>query len=162
MTRCKWSLTVREASLVTGYNFPTSVFSDGKQARVVAQETNLAMQQAANDIDEIKCSWIAHLSLFPSSCLNFLTGNQLIQLLRSWLSPSDPSTNHNIAQKAQHSGTTAWLFAGQIIIKWKSTSSLLWIHGKRVFLFLYLACDFSRALLLSAGSGKSVIWFVFP
>ncbi|KAN0129357.1 hypothetical protein V8E53_012841 [Lactarius tabidus] len=95
------------------------VIDDSKQARVAAQETRLVIQQAANDIDEIK--W-----------------NQFIQLLRSWLSPADPSTNHNIARKAQHNGTAAWLFEGQIIIKWKSIGSLLWIHGK-------------------PGSGKSVI-----
>jgi hypothetical protein len=71
-----------------------------------------------------------------------LAGNQLIQLLRSWLAPADPSTNHNIARKAQHNGTAAWLFQGQIIIKWKSTGSLLWIHGKRAFLLLFPASDF--------------------
>ncbi|KAN0129377.1 hypothetical protein V8E53_012861 [Lactarius tabidus] len=88
------------------------VIDESKQARLV-------IRQAANDIDEIK--W-----------------NQFIQLLRSWLSPADPSTNHNIARKAHHNGTAAWLFQGQIIIKWKSIGSLLWIHGK-------------------PGSGKSVI-----
>ncbi|KAH9015074.1 hypothetical protein EDB84DRAFT_798173 [Lactarius hengduanensis] len=64
--------------------------------------------------------------------------NQLKQLLRAWLSPADPSTNHIIAQKAQHKGTTVWFFQGSIFIEWKSTGSLLWIHGK-------------------PGSGKSVI-----
>ncbi|KAN0139154.1 hypothetical protein V8E53_003043 [Lactarius tabidus] len=88
------------------------VIDDSTQARSV-------ILHAANDIDEIK--W-----------------NQFIQLLRSWLSPADPSTNHNIARKVQHTGTAAWLFQGQIIIKWKSIGSLLWIHGK-------------------PGSGKSVI-----
>ena len=111
----------------------TSILTDGKQARVAAQETRLVIQHAANDIDEIKCSWL----LEPRHCLQLtlklLAGNQFIQLLRSWLSPADPSTNHNIARKAQHNGTAAWLFQGQIIIKWKSTGSLLWIHGKRAF-----------------------------
>ncbi|KAI9438139.1 hypothetical protein H4582DRAFT_1772108, partial [Lactarius indigo] len=65
-------------------------------------------------------------------------GNQIKQLLRAWLSPADPSTNHIIAQKAQHKGTTVWFFQGSIFIEWKSTGSLLWIHGK-------------------PGSGKSVI-----
>ena len=61
-----------------------------------------------------------------------LTGNQLKQLLRAWLDPSDPSTNHNIAQKVQQKGTAVWLFNGSILIEWKSsTGSLLWIHGKR-------------------------------
>ena len=66
--------------------------------------------------------------------LNLITGNQLNQLLRAWLSPTDPSTNHIVAQKAQHMGTTAWFFQGRIVIEWKATGSLLWIYGKRVFL----------------------------
>ncbi|KAI9438143.1 hypothetical protein H4582DRAFT_2076752 [Lactarius indigo] len=88
------------------------VVDDGKEAKLIIQQT-------ANSVDEIK--W-----------------NQLRQLLRAWLSPADPSTNHIIAQKAQHKGTTVWFFQGSIFIEWKSTGSLLWIHGK-------------------PGSGKSVI-----
>ncbi|KAF8264005.1 ankyrin repeat-containing domain protein [Lactarius quietus] len=79
----------------------------------------MTIQQTATGIDEIK--W-----------------NQWKQLLRTWLSPADPSTNHNIARKAQHEGTAVWLFQGKIVIEWKSTGSLLWIYGK-------------------PGSGKSVI-----
>ncbi|KAH9015072.1 ankyrin repeat-containing domain protein [Lactarius hengduanensis] len=56
--------------------------------------------------------------------------NQLKELLRAWLSPADPLTNHNIARKAQHKGTAVWFFQGSIFIEWKSTGSLLWIHGK--------------------------------
>ncbi|KAF8274644.1 hypothetical protein EI94DRAFT_1712778 [Lactarius quietus] len=95
------------------------VIDGGKQARVAATEAKLILQQTASDIDEIK--W-----------------NQLKQLLRAWLSPTDPSTNHNIARKAQHRGTAVWFFQGSIFVEWKSTGSLLWIHGK-------------------PGSGKSII-----
>ncbi|KAH8980689.1 hypothetical protein EDB92DRAFT_1820498 [Lactarius akahatsu] len=92
---------------------------DGKETRVVATATKSIVQQMANSVDHIQ--W-----------------NQIKQLLRAWLSPADPSTNHNIARKAQHKGTTVWFFQGSIFIEWKSTGSLLWIHGK-------------------PGSGKSVI-----
>jgi hypothetical protein len=34
-----------------------TILSDGTHARTAAQETGLAIQQAAFDIDEIKCSW---------------------------------------------------------------------------------------------------------
>ncbi|KAF8263982.1 hypothetical protein EI94DRAFT_535898 [Lactarius quietus] len=95
------------------------VIDDGKQARGEAKESKLIIQQTVNGVDEIK--W-----------------NQLKQLLRTWLSPADPSTNQNIARNAQHDGTAMWLFQGKIIIEWKSTGSLLWIYGK-------------------PGSGKSVI-----
>jgi len=65
-----------------------------------------------------------------------LTGSQLRQDLRRWLSPPDPSTNHNIACNAHYEGTATWFFEGRTYKEWKSTGSesLLWIHGKRVSL----------------------------
>ena len=108
----------------------------------------------ANDIDDIKCSWLRNLAIVSGSRLNLLAGKQLIQLLRSWLSPADPSTNHNIARKAHHNGTAAWLFRGQLIIEWKSTGSLLWIHGKRAFLLLFI----SGERLLTDSDRLSGLW----
>jgi hypothetical protein len=136
MRKSKWLLMVRGASPVILKNIITSIFSDNQQARVAAKEAKIIIQQTANGINEIKCSWHPNLNLAiaRSSRLNVHTGNQLIQRLRSWLSPADPSTKDNIARKAQHNGTAAWLCRGQIVIEWKSTGSLLWIHGKRVFL----------------------------
>ncbi|KAH9073566.1 hypothetical protein EDB83DRAFT_82859 [Lactarius deliciosus] len=58
------------------------------------------------------------------------------QELRRWVSPPDPSTNHNIACDASHKQTADWFFEGNKIKEWKSTGSLLWIHGKRTPLFL--------------------------
>ncbi|KAH9037373.1 hypothetical protein EDB83DRAFT_2228604 [Lactarius deliciosus] len=78
----------------------------------------------ANNVDEVKCSSSLSLAVSRSSRLNQLTGNQLKQLLRAWLSPADPSTNHNIARKAQHEGTAVWFFQGSIFIEWKSTGGL--------------------------------------
>ena len=60
-----------------------------------------------------------------------IAGSQLLQNLRGWLSPSDPSTNHNIACGSRHEGTAEWFFKGSIFIEWKTTGSLLWVHGKR-------------------------------
>ena len=142
----------------------TSLLADGKQARVTAQETKLVVQHAADEIDEIKCSWLPNLAIVRSPRLILLAGNQFIQLLRSWLSPADPSTNHNIARKAQHKGTAAWLFQGQVIIKWKSTGSLLWIHGKRAL----PSSSFRRATLTDPDylSGlweeRHLVRFAFP
>jgi len=64
--------------------------------------------------------------------------SQLRDTLRRWLSPPDPSTNQNIASKVHHNGTSKWFFQGSIYNQWKSTESLLCIHGK-------------------PGSGKSVL-----
>ncbi|KAH9046343.1 ankyrin repeat-containing domain protein [Lactarius deliciosus] len=62
----------------------------------------------------------------------------LLERLRKWQSPSDPSTNHIITSGRQHEGTTEWFCKGNIFEEWKATGSLLWIHGK-------------------PGSGKSVL-----
>jgi hypothetical protein len=72
-------------------------------------------------------------SLARSSPLNLLTASQLPSQ-RAWLSPADPSTNHNILRMAHNEGTAVWFFQGKIFIEWKSSGCLLWIHGKRTFL----------------------------
>jgi hypothetical protein len=47
-----------------------------------------------------------------------------------------------------------WFFQGSIFIEWKSTGSLLWIHGKRAFL-----SAFSRlAFLLTFSDFRSGLW----
>ena len=74
---------------------------------------------------------IAHTLISERSGL--FTGNLLRDDLLRWLSPSDPSINHNIACKAHHDGTAQWFFQGRIFKEWKSTASFLWLHGKRVF-----------------------------
>ena len=131
---------------------------------MAAQEAKLIIQQATNDIDQIKCPYSSYLAVSRCPCLNLLTGNQLKQLLRRWLSPadSDPPTNHNIARKAQHRGIAAWFFRGSISVEWKYTGSLLWIYERRAFF-----CQrFSGSRFLTespnfeAGSRKSIFWSV--
>src|SRR6266576_3221003 len=63
--------------------------------------------------------------------LLILSGNQLRESAHKWLSPPDPSTNHNIACGTHHKKTATWFFQGRIYQEWKATGSLLWIHGKR-------------------------------
>ncbi|KAH9041903.1 hypothetical protein EDB83DRAFT_2228114 [Lactarius deliciosus] len=103
-----------------------------------AREAIAIMQFMANNVDETKSSWSCNTNPSSSSMLNILTGNQWRQDLRKWLSSPDPSTNHIILCGAQHQGTAIWFFQGSLLAKWKSTGSLLWIHGK-------------------PGSGKSVL-----
>ncbi|KAH9046078.1 ankyrin repeat-containing domain protein [Lactarius hengduanensis] len=57
---------------------------------------------------------------------------------RGWLSPPNPSVNHNVACKAHQGGTTAWLLPNDSFKEWQKSGSLLWIHGK-------------------PGSGKSIV-----
>ena len=73
-------------------------------------------------------------SAYCSERSDSFTGSQLRESLSRWLSPPNPSTNHNNACKAHHSGTAQWFFQGSIFKQWKSTGSFLWVHGKRALL----------------------------
>ncbi|KAH9960390.1 hypothetical protein BC827DRAFT_391007 [Russula dissimulans] len=94
---------------------------DDKVAVVIhdGNETREVLQQTANNVDQVRQS-------------------ELQESIHKWFSPSDPSTNHNIACGTRHEGTTTWFFRGSIFQKWKTTGSLLCIYGK-------------------PGSGKSVL-----
>jgi hypothetical protein len=63
--------------------------------------------------------------------LHIISEIQLRESIHKWLSPPNPSTNHNIACGTHHKKAATWFFQGSIFREWKSTSSLLWIHGKR-------------------------------
>src|SRR5258708_10841074 len=94
------------------------------------------MLQPADGVDRIERSWSPNCIHAGHAGSIIVTGNQLRQDLHKWLSPPDPSTNHNIACSAHHEGTATWFFNGNIYKKWKSvgSESLLWIHGKRASL----------------------------
>jgi len=68
--------------------------------------------------------------------------NQLQEVIHKWLSPPDPSTNHNIVFGAHYKRPADWFVQGSTYREWKNQSgaSLLWIHGR-------------------PGSGKSVYCF---
>ena len=63
------------------------------------------------------------------SCI--ISENQLRENIHRWLSPPDPSANHNTACGTHHKKSATWFFEGKIYQEWKSKGSLLWIHGKR-------------------------------
>ena len=80
-----------------------------------------------------------------------------------WLSPPDPSQNHNIAREAQLDGTTSWFTQSSIFEAWRSTGSLLWVHGKRTSVSHYqptALVDFRWPCGFIAGSGKSILGYV--
>jgi hypothetical protein len=70
--------------------------------------------------------------LFPTGANAESVGNQLRERLRNWLSPPNPSINHNIACGSHHDGTAMWFINGHSHKEWKSSSSLLWVHGNRI------------------------------
>jgi len=89
------------------------------------------MERTANDVDEVKRLSSLNLISTDYKALHSISENQLRESIHKWLSPPDPSTNHNIACDTHHKKTATWFFKGKIYQEWKSKSSLLWIHGKR-------------------------------
>ncbi|KAH9073579.1 hypothetical protein EDB83DRAFT_83863 [Lactarius deliciosus] len=99
-------LTQEEARMVAAEILKLTHIVDNKVTTVVN-----GVQQLTNSIDNV-------------------TWNQVRESLRKWVTPPDPSTNHNIACGIQHGGTAQWFFRGGIFGNWRSTASLLWIYGK--------------------------------
>ena len=97
-------------------------------------EVTGVIRQTADGVDQVKRLWFLNPIHDGHAGSIILTENQLRQDLHGWLSPPDPSTNHNIACNAHHKGTATWFFEGRTYKEWKSTgsNSLLWVHGKRV------------------------------
>jgi hypothetical protein len=88
------------------------------------------MQRISDDLNKMKRSSIVALQLKKAET-KITSGNQLRRKIQKWLSPPDPSLNHNTACETHHDGTAAWFLEGAIYNEWKATGSLLWTHGNR-------------------------------
>jgi hypothetical protein len=130
------------------------------------------MQQTATDVDQVKADVdqvkadVDQVKRLSSSLISahyrispIFSGSQLRESIHRWLSPPDPSTNHNIQCATHHKKTASWFFQGSIFQDWKSTGSLLWVHGKRLPRPLSQLTPLIRFCII-AGSGKSVLWSV--
>ena len=114
----------------------------------IGKDISIKVQSLDDKLDQ------ANRSLFlqhHSNGSNDIVGNQLRDNLLRWLSPPDPSANHNIASKAHHNGTAEWFFRGSIFSQWKSTGSFLWIHGKRALHLVFILCQPLIVLFFHSG-----------
>ena len=102
-----------------------------EEARMATAQVLRVTHIVAEDVDQVKRSSFANLIGSDCGISHVLAGNLLWESLHKWLSPPDPSTNHNIACSTHQKRTASWFFQGSIFAGWKSTDSLLWIHGKR-------------------------------
>ncbi|KAN0128768.1 hypothetical protein V8E53_013414 [Lactarius tabidus] len=75
------------------------------------KENGVAIKQVVNQVDH-------------------LNRNKLRKDLRKWITPADPSINYNTASSAHRAGTATWCTEGTTLADWKTSGSLLWIHGK--------------------------------
>jgi len=87
------------------------VMNDGKVSTDGVLKALVMIQQTAEEVNRIQ-------------------RNQLQRDIRSWLSPPDPSINHNIARGIYQNGTASWFTESTTFKEWKSNGSLLWVHGK--------------------------------
>jgi hypothetical protein len=106
------------------------------------QDVRGDVHEVGNKAQDVDDQLVVNRSLSLQLCSTFLssdlfTGNHLRDRFLRWLSPSDPSINHNIACGAHHSGTTRWFFQSSIYNQWKSSGSFLWVRGKRALLLVF-------------------------
>ncbi|KAH9047979.1 ankyrin repeat-containing domain protein [Lactarius deliciosus] len=87
---------------------------------------------------------------------------EVLPKLKGWLSPPDPSTNYNIGLRDLHEETATWFLEGRIFQEWRSTGSLLWIHGKPGSgKSILCSAIIQRIISLCEGRRASVAYFYF-
>lgn len=97
------------------------------------------LQQLASDINKLRREYNYLGAIAGGDDYDYFVGDRSQEEFRRWLSPPDPSINHNIAWKAHHKGSAEWFIHGNTYRQWKmSTGSLLWIHGKRMYIPFFL------------------------
>ena len=98
---------------------------------------SVLIQELASDINKSRRAFNCCSNGDADDDCDYIVGDQLQETFRRWLSPPDPSKNHNIACDAHHEGSAEWFLHGNTFSEWKrTTGSLLWIHGKRPCFFL--------------------------
>ena len=119
-------LTQEEARMAIAENLRATHAVDervaGVDKRVVGVDDRVDQVIRSSSLDLISAAY---------SVLPIISENQLRENIHRWLSPPDPSINHNIACDTHHKKTATWFFQGNIHREWKSKGSLLWVHGKR-------------------------------
>jgi len=127
---------------------------------------NLCLSYDKTAMDEQQRSSLPNTLIPIVVAKKIRTGDCLREKFRTWLSPPDPSVNHNTACDTQHEGTGMWFIQGNKFNEWRKTSSLLWVRGNRTFLLLvnlYVTINLFPLFFFSAGSGKSILWYAaFP
>ena len=99
--------------------------------RLTQEESRMAIAENLRTTKQVECWSSPNLVNIGYEALCTISERQLRESIYKWLSPQDPSTNHNIACGTHHKKTATWFFQGNIYQEWKSKGSLLWIYGKR-------------------------------
>ena len=91
------------------------------------------VKEIVDKMDAHDCLYTLDLLAMPGIGSRKATVEDVLQKLERWLSLPDPSKNYNIGLRELHEKTATWFLEGRIFQEWYTTSSLLWIHGKRSF-----------------------------
>ena len=119
-------LTQEEARMIIAENLRATHVVD-ERVRGVGDQVVSVDDRVAN----VERSSYPNLTDVAYEDLSIISENLLRESVHKWLSPPDPSTNHNIACGTHHKKNARWFFEGKIYQEWKSKGSLLWVHGKR-------------------------------
>ncbi|KAE8156909.1 Pfs, NACHT and ankyrin domain protein [Aspergillus tamarii] len=97
-----------------------------------------------------------------STVLRDLRADNQFSKIESWLSPPDPSTNFNEAQKRRQEGTGLWLFEIGPFKEWMSgTRQHLWLHGLSGCGKTILSATIIEHLNQQLDSSHIVLYFFF-
>ncbi|KAI0285510.1 hypothetical protein BC826DRAFT_1109310 [Russula brevipes] len=108
----------------------TKVMTDGRISKILRRMAGRRdIEDAISRLDALTREENLMVVAKSLELLYELKRTQLGQNFRTWLSPPDPSINHNTACKIQHDGTARWFIEGDKIRDWKKNGSLLWICG---------------------------------
>jgi hypothetical protein len=97
----------------------------------------VTIQKISDDLNKIRCPFSFGIVIREAETKPSISGDKLREKIQKWLSPPDPSINHNTACEAHHDGTAACFLEGPINNEWKETGSLLWTYGNRTVFFIF-------------------------
>ncbi|KAI0269070.1 hypothetical protein BGY98DRAFT_1101256 [Russula aff. rugulosa BPL654] len=125
-------LTQEEARMTTVANLRATHAVDERVREVTERVLSVddKVAEVIHDVKNVERSSSPNLIDVGYGALSIISENQMRESIHKWLSPPDPSTNHNIACGTHHKKSATWFFQGNIYKEWKSKGSLLWIHGK--------------------------------
>ncbi len=67
------------------------------------------IKEIADKMDARDCSYPLDLITIPCKDSHTVIGKEMLQNLKEWLSPPDPSTNYAIGLRDLHEETATWL-----------------------------------------------------
>ncbi|KAH7230930.1 hypothetical protein BKA59DRAFT_321290 [Fusarium tricinctum] len=98
-------------------------------AKDLLRQISLSKVEAEKPISEVLSSIESTGNETKHAVMSMASDHRFVKI-KKWLSPSDCSTNANLARKRRHPGTGAWLLNSPAFQEWKLGSRQhLWLYG---------------------------------